>query len=542
MIAEELIVPMVSERAPLFRPPGYWPDRTVYDYLCDAASSGPDRIALVDSRQRLSYGEYLEQSERLATWLVDIGLTSDDVLAIQLPNWCEFAIAINAASAVGVPFCQFHSGFSEGEVEFVLRHSAARAVIVPVEFRGRNYAGMIDRLRPNLPNLHSCLSVGAWPGESWTDIQTICRSYARNGQRLVERKPLPDDIMRIAFTSGTTSEPKAVVHTHNSSLGTKRQNIVDEHVDQDSVVLVFMPVGLNWGLGETIRAAMSRCRVIYMEHFDPEAAIELIEAERVTHLSAAPAALVSLMDAKNFQREKVASLELVMVGGAPCPPVVSERWRDAVPAVLLERYGMLEIGTGARTVVEDDPADVGASVGTISPDGQVRIVDEEGQDLPMGEVGEILFRGPGVAFGYYKNPSSTTESFLSGGWFRTGDLGYVDRRRRLYIAGRRKEMLIRAGANVYPREIEEALLLHPQVADCAIIGVPDARVGERIGAVVVPRDDQTITLGSVRDFLSLRVASYKQPEILYLAAALPRTPTGKVQRHLIDPSVLREAQ
>lgn len=542
MIAEELIRPMVAERAPLFRPPGYWSERSVYDYLCDAATDGAERLALVDTRQRLSYGEYLARSRRVASWLIDSGLTNDDVLAIQLPNWCEFAITINAAVSVGVPFCQFHSGFSEGEVEFVLRHSGAKAVVVPAEFRGRRYAEMVDRLRPNLPDLEHCVSVGAWGDGAWGDLEVISKSYPLNETGLAARKPSTDDIMRIAFTSGTTSEPKAVVHTHNSSLGTKRQNIIDEHVDEESVVLVFMPVGLNWGLGETIRAAMARCRVIYMDHFDAERAIDLIEAERVTHLSAAPAALVSLMDASNFHRMRIDSLKLVMVGGAPCPPIVAERWRALAPGVLLERYGMLEIGTGARTVVDDDPVDVGSSVGTISPDGQVRIVDESGGDLPLGEVGEILFRGPGVAFGYYKNAAATADAFLPGGWFRTGDLGYVDGANRLYIAGRRKEMLIRAGANVYPREIEEALLLHPAVADCAIVGVPDERVGERIGAVVVPRDGQSVTLGIVRDFLATRVASYKQPELLYLLDELPRTPTGKVQRHLIDLKALREAE
>ena len=541
MIAEELIRPMVADRAPLFRPPGYWTDRTVYDYLCDAAAEGPERIALVDSTQCLTYAEYLERSRRVASWLVDTGLTNDDILAIQLPNWCEFAIAINAAASVGVPFCQFHSGFSEGEVEFVLRHSEARAVIVPSAFRGRKYAEMIDRLRPRLPNLEHCLSVGPWDGKEWTDLRVVSMEYPVDEHKLSKRKPSADDIMRVAFTSGTTSEPKAVVHTHNSSLGTKPQNIVDEHVDESSVVLVFMPVGLNWGLGETIRAVMSRSRVVYMDHFDAEGAIDLIAAEKVTHMAAAPAALVSLMDAKNFSRDEIASLELVVMGGAPCPPVVAERWRASAPGALLERYGMLEIGTGARTVVEDDPADVGASVGTISPDGAVRIVGEDGSDLPVGEIGEILFRGPGVSFGYYKNPTSTAETYLPGGWFRTGDLGFVDSAHRLYIAGRRKEMLIRAGANVYPREIEEALLLHPKVADCAIVGVPDERVGEKIAAVVVPRSGQSVTLGSVRDFLSTRVASYKQPELLYVSEKLPRTPTGKVQRHLIDLSSLGEA-
>ena len=535
MIGDALIRPQVAERAPLFRPPGYWTDFTIVDYLEQAARQAPDRLALVDQTSRLTFQQYLERVQRLASWFVRQGLTGDDVIAIQVPNCWEFAVAMSAAVAAGVPFCQFHSGFSKEEARFVLRHIEARAVVVPTEFRGRDYVAMVDELRSELPALELCLSLGASGRRDWHDFRALCVNEEPDSSLLATRKPSADSAMRVAFTSGTTSDPKAVLHTHNSSLGSMRLiNIPDWRITGDSVILVFLPVGLNWGLHETMRGAIAGCRLVYMETFDASRAVDLIEQEQVTHISAAPTALISLMEAPNFSREKLRSLEVVVVGGTPCPPVVAEQWRAKAPGLLMERYGMLEIGTGARTVATDDPADIGPSVGTVSPDGEVRIIDEAGSELPVGEIGEILFRGPGVAFGYYKNPAATQESFLPGGWFRTGDLGYLDDRNRLYIVGRRKEMLIRGGANVYPREVEEALLWHPQVADCAVVGVPDDRVGEKVAAVVVPRSGEQVTLESVREFLSTRIASYKLPEHLYLAEVLPRTPTGKVQRHQIS--------
>lgn len=528
------VADIVAERRDLFKGGHGWPDKTLADYLDAAAEECAARVGVVDADRKLTYEQYRDRVKRLAAWFVDADLTEDDVIAVQLPNCIEFAITVNAAVMAGVPFCQCHIGFSKDELRFIIEHTKARAIVVPSIGGDRKYVRNVEEINDGSLTLKWRLAVGDRCGDGWEDLGLIAATHYVDESRLAGRRPHPDAVMRVAFTSGTTSDPKAVIHTHNSSLGSKYQNIVDELVDSESVVLVFLPVGLNWGLGETVRAVMAKCTLVYMRKFDAVDALRLIQQEGVTHFSAAPAALVSLMDACTNQEVDLSSLRAVVVGGAPCPPAVAERWRAMMPGILLERYGALETGTAARTVATDDPRELKSAAGRPPPDSEIRIVDEENRDLSPGAVGEIVFRGPGVAFGYYDNPAATAAVFLRGGWYRTGDLGSIDDLGYLHVTGRRKEMIIRAGANVYPREVEDALMSHPDVSECAVIGVPHDRVGEKIGAVIVPRRGASISLAELREFLQTKIASYKLPEYLFLEPSLPRTSTGKAHRRAVD--------
>ena len=516
-----------------YRAAGYWRETTSNDWLEAAADSAPGRLALQDARGGLDYREYLRRVRRLAARFAAMGLTPDDVVAVQLPNWNEFAVTINAAMLAGVPFCQYHSDFRSREVEFILDFTGASALVVPHRHRDFDYPAMIEPMRARLPRLEHVLVVGDDVPAGYFDLRAFLEADGDPEvppDMLRSRRPGADHLARTAFTSGTTGNPKAVLHTHNTTncaLGFLNRG---QRIAADSVLLVFLPVGLNWGLFNVLQAIDAGCRVILQDIFRPEEALALISSERVTHFCCAPAHLVAMLNVPDFGNHDLDSLQVVMTGGASCPIEVIREVQARMPGHLLEMYGMLECGTQAHTLLSDNPAEVCGTVGRPVPEMEIRVVDDDGSDAPAGAVGEILTAGPSVTVGYYNNPAANRDSFTDDGWFRTGDQGCFDDSGNLQIVGRKKEMLIRGGANIYPREIEEVLYQHPAVRDAAIVGVPDHRLGERVCACVVPKAGEAVTFEALSEFLGSRIARYKLPEYLQIYEDLPRTPTGKVQK------------
>ena len=522
-----------AARMRLYREAGYWRATTSNDWLEAVAAKAPGRLALQDRRDRLDYRTYLRRVQRLAARFVALGLTADDVVAVQLPNWNEFAIAVNAAMLAGIPFCQYHSDFRSREVEFILGFTEASALVMPTRHRGFDYSAMIEPLRAGLPHLKHILAVGDEVPDGYLDLRAFLETDADPelpAAALRQYRPNADQLARTAFTSGTTGNPKAVLHTHNTTNCALKFLNRGQRIAADSVLLVFLPVGLNWGLFNIQQAIDAGCRVVLQDIFRAEEALALIAGERVTHFCCAPAHLVAMLNVPAFESHDLSSLQVVMTGGASCPIEVIREVQDRMPGHLLEMYGMLECGTQAHTLLTDDPAEVCGSVGRPVPEMGIRVVDDDGADLPAGAVGEILTAGPSVTLGYYNNPSVNEESFTADGWFHTGDQGSFDSEGNLRIVGRKKEMLIRGGANIYPREIEEVLYQHPGIRDAAIVGVPDPRLGERVCACIVPRAGETVTFEGLTDFLKGRIATYKLPEFLQIYDDLPRTPTGKVQK------------
>ena len=513
---------------------GYWVETTSNEILERNAAAFPRRDALVDVRQRLSWSQYYRRVQRLAARWLRLGLTRDDVIAIQLPNWSEFAVAVNAAMMLGIPFCQFHSDFRRKEVEFILRFIGASLLVMPHRFRGFDHLALIRELKPALPRLkHLAVVADEAPPEDSFDLRGFLDNDAEpevSEAELKRHRPGGNDLARVLFTSGTTGDPKAVMHTHNSTACSARFHNRDYGITAESVILLFLPVGLNWGFVKTLQAIQAGCKLVYMDMFRAEEALRLIERERITHFATAPAGLAALLNAPNFGTSDLSSIETVITGGASCPIELIRQWRAKVPGHLLELYGMAEAGAQSCTVLSEDPEAVSGTVGRPHKDMGMRIVDEHDREVAVGTVGEILSIGPSLMMGYYNNPDANARSFTADGWFRTGDLGVLDERGYLRIAGRRKEMIIRGGANIYPREIEEVLFKHPKILDAAVVGIPDARLGERTCACVVPRPGAELSAIEVVDFLRDKIATYKLPERVEFLAQLPRTPTGKVQK------------
>ena len=529
----------------VYRRAGYWTDTTTVDTMRRHARDQPNRLALADTRIRLTYAEYARRSQRLASLFVKLGLTSDGVIALQLPNWTEFAIVVNAAMLAGIPFCQVHSDFRSREIEFVLRYTGAALFICPVAFRRFDYLAMVRDLRPALPGLRHVMAVGLDVPDGIFDLRTWLDQDALLDvpwATLYARRPHGDDLMRVAFTSGTTGDPKAVLHLHNTTNSAVRFANRGHGITRDSVVLVFLPAGMNWGLLNVLQALDAGCSLIMMDLFDAIDAMRIIARERITYFCCAPAHLVAMLHSADIARFDLSSLRTVVTGGASCPIEVIRTFRTHLRGDLLELYGMLETGFQSWTRPTDHLEAACGTCGAPIAEVESKVWDEHDHECPTGAVGEILSRGPSITIGYYNNSDANARSFTADGWFRTGDLGTLDAQGLLRIVGRKKEMIIRGGANIYPREIEEVLYQHPDIMDAAVIGIPDARLGERTCACIVPRAGRTIGFDDVVGFLRPKIATYKLPEVVEIMSELPRTPTGKIQKEPLRAMILRKLQ
>jgi len=553
-----------------WRGAGLWSDETFASALAERVRATPEREALTDGTRRVSYRDLAHGIDRMAARLRALGIAAGDVVTIQLPNWIEFAFVFFALERLGAVAVTVSVDFRSRELEYIMRFAGSKMFVCCGQFRGFDHAAMAAELKPRLPSLAAIGIIGGAvpPGMVSLDDVVAARG-APAGFAPVAMDA--DTVMRMAFTSGTTGNPKGVMHSHNTTLAAARILNGDLGLSADDVMMIWLPLGLNWGYLTLVQSVLAGAKAVLLDRFAPAAALDLIERERVTYIPTAPASLTAILAEPGLDRSDLSSLRIVVSGGASAPVETIRTWRRAVlaseasgqrghsevrahsasedarkraddtrpePGSLLELLGMLETGYQAYTRPGDDPERVAGSVGVPASHMGLRLVDSEGRDVPQGEEGEICCDGPSVHLGYHNNPSANAEAFLPDGWFRSGDLGMIDADGRLRIVGRLKEMINRGGKKFFPREIEEILYTHPQVLYAAIVGIPDARLGERNCLCLVPRPGEPPTLETITAFLGDSVATYKLPERLELFRQFPFTPTGKIQRHALVREVL----
>ena len=526
---------LTKELMERFTRSGHWGTETFHQILERRAVAHPEREVLVDRRHRVTYGEIKARVERVAAKLGALGIGRGDVVTIQLPNWVEFAYVFFALERLGAVANQIGPDFRSREVEYIIRFSESRAFVCPATFKGFDYVKMIEELRPKLPDLKTVCVLGA-RGNGAVSLDDIV--YGDDPASLRAEPLGADDVMRMAFTSGTTGNPKGVIHSHNTTLSTCRNLNRDMNATEREVFLIYLPLGLNWGYLTLVQTVLAGARAVLLDQFTGRAALELIDRERVTVIPTAPASIISMLNEPDLGRFNLSSLRVVITGGASCPIETIREFRARMHGHLIELYGMLETGFHTYTRFSDDPEVVTGTVGKPSSGMGLRLIDEHGRDVPPGAEGEIAADGPSVHLGYHKNPTANAELFTADGWFRTGDLGQFDRAGNLKIVGRLKEMINRGGKKFFPREIEEILYTHPKILHAAIVGVPDPRLGERNCLCVIPRPGERISLEEVVAFLKDGVATYKLPEMVEIFDELPFTPTGKIQRHVLVRQVL----
>ncbi|MEP3330346.1 class I adenylate-forming enzyme family protein [Sedimentitalea sp.] len=522
-----------------YRSNGCWPNETFADVLRARVASNPNKEALTDGETRLSYLQLEDQILRVANLLAKNGIKEGDIVAVQLPNWFEFIpiyFAIERVGAIGVPIS---IEYRSREVDYVLRETDCRGIIICREYKRFDHLEMVDNLRTDLPNLDF---VGVVRGEARDGSMSLDSVIADSGRpdNFVEVETNPDSVMRMMFTSGTTGLPKGVTHNHNTSLWPARMLNADMGVDKEDVMLLYLPLALNWGYLSVLQVLLAGCRLVIMEKFSAEAALQAIATEKVTYLATAPASIVAMLTVLEQKEYDLSSLRSVITGGTSCPLETIRAFRNHIDGDLIELYGMLECG-GYHTYTRrtDDPERVAGSVGKCGTEMRLRISPIGGIGaVADGERGEIQSQGPGTHLGYFKRPEANAEAFTDDGWFRSGDLGMIDTDGNLRIVGRLKETINRGGKKYYPREVEEILYTHPKVLHCAVVGLPDERLGESNCLCIVPRAGEEAELHEFVDFLRDEVAVFKLPERLEVCSELPRTPTGKIQRHKLVEQIL----
>lgn len=510
---------------------GYWSDRTFADILEARAHATPQREAMLDERRRISYGALWSEVQRFAEFLRRQGVQRGDVVTLQLPNRIEFPVVFFALELIGAVANKISADFRATEVEYILAFSNSKAYVCAGQFKGFDYLEMIDAMRARLPQLQLVVCVDA---AERADVASFAKVLDATPEIAAAQRVRmsPFEIMRMCFTSGTTGNPKGVLHCFNTTLQTAQLFNQDLEVTENDVLLDFLPVGLNWGYLTLVQAVMTGCRVVLMERFSPASVLDVIERERVSYIPMAPASIVALLGAPDLAARRLGSLRVVITGGASAAVETIRAFQTQVPtAKLIELYGMLETGFHSITRFTDDPLKVIGTVGRCVSSMGLRIIDDAGNDVAHGEIGEIAAIGPSVHLGYLNNPQANLDSFTSDGWFRTGDLGqFVDAQNNVRISGRKKEIINRGGKKYFPREIEELLYAHPKIVQVAIVGAPDVRLGERNSMCVIVKPGVTLELNEVVDFLKGRVADYKLPEELVVMEDFPMTPTGKIRR------------
>jgi non-ribosomal peptide synthetase component E (peptide arylation enzyme) len=515
---------------------GLWMNKTFFDYIEQRSAAHPQREVFADARRRITYGELKDEILRCAGFFRRIGIGRGDVVTIQLPNWIDFAVAFFALELIGAVANKVNPDFRARELEYILKFSGSRAYVFPREFRGFDYLQMAASLRASAPDLAHLIVAGAAPAgvHSLDDRRSAPPLAAEHRVRMD-----PNEVCRMAFTSGTTGDPKCVLHSFNTTLYAPWLLNRDMRVTERDVLLVYLPVGLNWGYFTLMQTIMAGARAVLMERFSAPAALATIDRERVSFIPTAPAAIVAMLAEPQLDRFDLSSLRVVVTGGASAAIETIRAYQQRAKGHLIELYGMLETGFHTWTRLTDDPLKVNGTIGRLVEGMELRIIDAGGKDVPYGEIGELAARGPTVHLGYHNNPAANAASFTAEGWFPTGDLGrYVDASGNVQLAGRSKEIINRGGKKFFPREVEEILYTHPSVLHAAMVGLPDARLGERNCLCVIPKTGRDLSLDEAVSFLKGQIADYKLPESIERFEEFPLTGTGKLRRHVLRDWVL----
>ncbi|WP_404610978.1 AMP-binding protein [Caballeronia udeis] len=514
-----------------YRKNGWWGDITFSDILEKRVEEIPECVAFKDDYRVVSYAQLWSEVRRFAELLRRQGVGCGDVVTLQLPNRIEFPVVFFALELIGAVANKISPDLRAEELRYILTFSRSKAYVCAKQFKGFDYIGMLRGLRENLSEPICVVCVDPIEGDdvvSYADA--LSNLPALSDQDRVRMDP--DQIMRMCFTSGTTGNPKGVLHSFNTTLCAARFLNRDMHVAQNDVLLAYLPVALNWGYLTLLQSVMAGACTVLLERFSARAALARIESERVTYIPTAPAAIVAMLNAPEQRVTDCSSLRVMVTGGASASPDMIREFESAFPTVhLIELYGMLETGFHSYTRLDDEPLMVIGTVGRCVDELEVGVLDDVGGLVEHGQTGELAARGPSVHLGYLDNARANVESFTPDGWFRTGDLGEImDERGNIRISGRKKEIINRGGKKYFPREIEDLLYEHHAFLQIAVVGLADARLGERNCLCAVLQPGAQITLSEVVALLKDRVADYKLPEELVVLDEFPMTSSGKIRR------------
>jgi fatty-acyl-CoA synthase len=521
-----------------------------------------ERPGLIVRQQsiRWSYRELGERVNAFATGLLALGMQPGDRAAIWAPNCAEWVIAQFATAKAGIILVNINPAYRLSEVEYALNKVGCRALITATAFKTSDYIGMVNTLAPELagstpgklnaallPSLEMVIQIGGprTPGAFAFD-HVLRMGGAAQRARLSElaRTLQFDDAINIQFTSGTTGAPKGATLTHHNVLN--NGYFIGEAMRYGENDRVCIPVPLYHCFGMVIGnlacITHGSAMVFPGEGFDPLATLQTVAEERCTSLYGVPTMFIAELEHPRFAEFDLSSLRTGVMAGAPCPTEIMRRCVDLMHLHdITICYGMTETSpVSTQTSIEDPLERRVSTVGRAHPHLEVKIIDAEGRIVPRGTAGELCTRGYSVMLGYWNDPERTAQAIDAGRWMHTGDLGTIDADGYCNIVGRIKDLVIRGGENVYPREIEEFLYRHPKIQDVQVFGVPDERYGEELCAWVKIRAGETLTEDDVRAFCKGQIAHYKIPRHVRFVEEFPMTVTGKMQKFLMREQMISD--
>jgi fatty-acyl-CoA synthase len=529
--------------------------RTVDGVVKAAVDKVPDRAALVVPFQsmRFTFAEFDREVERVARGMVACGLKPGERIGIWAPNCTEWLLTMFGAARAGLVLVNINPAYRSSELEFALRLVGCRALVFAPRFKTSDYAGMLHSLIPELstaapgrlvctafPELRLLVQLGTAPSSgtlSFNDLKESGHELDEAVLASIQEQLDADQVFNIQFTSGTTGTPKGATLTHFNIVNNGFFVGEGLRLTADDSVCIPVPLYHCFGMVLGVLAAMTHgaASVLSGDGFEPLAVLETVANERCTALHGVPTMFIAELEHPRFGEFDLSSLRTGIMAGSPCPIAVMRRVvaEMHMPEVTI-CYGMTETSPVSFQSQTDDPIDRRVSTaGRIHPHVQVKIIDTNGHVTPRGTAGELLTRGYNVMRGYWGDPERTRDAIDAGGWMHTGDLAVIDEQGYCNIVGRVKDMIIRGGENVSPREIEEFLYRHPAVLDVAVVGVPDVKYGEAVCACIRLRAGMTATEAEIREFCREQIAHYKVPRYVRFVDSFPLTISGKVQKYLM---------
>ncbi|HEX5725011.1 MAG TPA: AMP-binding protein [Longimicrobiaceae bacterium] len=506
---------------------------SVADGLALRAAENPQRPFVVFGDRRWSYAQVDAQSSALAAALHELGIEAGDRMALTLPNWPEFVVSTFAAAKLGAVIVPLNPRFTPPELQYMLRHSETAVVVTAENWGGIDYLARFESFLAVLPDLQYVVSVGEedlWYDDRIHQFEDLVSSGA--DRDFPRHAGSGDELFALLYTSGTMGKPKGVSLTHRNLLETAAATADALELGPDDVVYGVNTLFNVFGLGTGVMGTMAAGASLVLDDEDhPAAALATVERERVTVYHGVPTSFIVALREESRPERSLGSLRTGIVAGAPVAEELVQRIHaELVPEVRVG-YGLTEAGSMvAVTRPEDPPGKRVSTVGRLLPEVEVKVLDVDSSVLPVESVGELAVKGPGVMQGYYRQPGETAQAFTPDGFFITGDLGMLDEEGFLHILGRRKEMIIRGGFNVYPREVEDRLHAHPAVLDVAVVGLPDEVLGEVACACIVPVEGAIVTGEEIKDFCREVLADYKVPDLVRFLDSFPMTGSGKVRR------------
>ncbi|HEY3713274.1 MAG TPA: AMP-binding protein [Jatrophihabitantaceae bacterium] len=519
---------------------GYWQHTGLFDVLDAQAAATPDKPFVFDSTHGYSYRELRDTALQLAVALQRIGVGRGDRVAVQLPNWSEFALCVAAVARLGAVIVPIMPIYRDDEVAYVLAHSGAKVAVTCEEFKRFRHLDMFTRLRAQAPDLRTLVAVrssGPVDPAVATRLDDLLDVSPETAAAQLGEPGSADDPLLIVYTSGTTARPKGCLHTFNTMRVSAEAIRKSLGYTADDIQFGPSPISHSTGaITSFVLPLLAGASSHLMEAWDPEEGLQRIQKYGCTVAVTATAFLQMLLDVYDPDRHDASSLRLWVCAGSPIPGAIVERATSALSGChVLSLYGRSENFLTTMCTVADDPIRSSTSDGSAIYGVRVAIVDTEGNLVAAGEEGDIAYQGPGHMLAYFRDPEHTAELFTPEGYSRSGDLGVMDADGFVRVTGRLKDIVIRGGLNISARELEDLLAGYPRFSNVAVVAMPDERLGEKacLYAVLAPGQEAPALADVVAYLRERKLATPKLPERLEIIDSLPMTATGKVQKHVL---------